>query len=91
MVPREHVRLMPSGIDPVHYLLLQALDRHGDPLLTAEVHRFAKLGTSPSIEGVGRRLKTMQGHGWVDRADYSEKAAWRITDTGRAAKLSGRI
>ena len=76
---------MPAGIDPIHYDIMRVLAATTDPLTAAEVHRRVVRGTNPSIEGIGRRLKTMRTRQWVERRDCDGKAAWGATDVGRAA------
>lgn len=75
---------MKPGIDPVHRKIIEVLvSADPDPLTTEDAHRLARFGTTPSVEGVGRRLKTLQARGWVERRDYDHKAAWGMTEEGR--------
>ena len=78
---------MPSGIDPVHRMIMQEMWRACVPLTANEVHNRAAFGSSPSIEGVGRRLATLSRRGWVEKVGR----AWMITNDGREAVATDKI
>jgi hypothetical protein len=75
---------MPRGIDPTHQSIMTVLSEAAAPLTAADVHRLARFGTTPSIEGVGRRLKTLQARGWAERRDRGDRATWGATDLWRS-------
>lgn len=76
---------MPSGIDPIHRHILAQLKREPIPITAREIHGFGNLGILPSIEGIGRRLRTMKKRGWVEN---EMPPYWVITDAGCAVLAS---
>ncbi len=83
-------RIGMRGLDPNHITILRTLSKNtGRKMSTKEVHHFAGFGATPSIEGVGRRLKTMQKRGLVrglyveSRGPFTyERELWEIVKMG---------
>ena len=77
---------MPCGIDPVRMKILAALEAASPaPMVVWEIHHRSGFATNPSVEGIGRRLATLAKRGFVRRADWDHRAAYSITEAGRAA------